>query len=327
LKRLFSYLSRFRHIPRDPACAIELPKNPRGLPTSNIKEREVQLLLESVSTENPLGLRDRAILETLYSTGVRNKELRYVKAQDIDFEMGLLRVNNPKGGALYQRVIAIGKTALYWVQQYLRKSRPLLLKWRNGERGNGEGGIGETFVNKSFPKPFQKTLTGSHAVLGTACDQKKLRKKSYPPVTASDQKTLTGEKVLNGEKALNGKNFKMQHWRESDYLFLNKAGGQMSATGLLGVVKNALLRARIRNPSIVTHSFRVACATGMLKGKGQSMKGADIKWVQEQLGHTNIQSTSKYLRLVPGELKRIHTLYHPRESSRKVPPKTTKTNL
>jgi integrase/recombinase XerD len=234
LKKLFTYLSRYRHIPRDPTCVIDLPKNPRGLPTSGIKDRELQLLLESPSLEAPLGIRDRALLETLYSTGVRNKELRFVRIQDLDFEMGLLRIHTPKGGAQFQRVIAIGQTALFWIQRYLQETRSLLLK------------------NK-----------------------------------------------------------------DSEYLFLNKEGERMSGSALLQIVKNALHQSHIKNPRIVTHSFRVACATGMLKGKGQNLQGADIKWVQEQLGHNNIQSTARYLRLVPGELKRIHTLHHPRENSRK----------
>jgi integrase/recombinase XerD len=290
LKRLFSHLARFRHIRRDPASAIELPKNPRGLPTSGIKDREIQLLLESASTDTQFGLRDRAILETLYSTGVRNKELRFVKVQDIDFEMGLLRINTPKGGALYQRVIAIGKNALYWVQRYLKESRSLFLKWgtkkeemRNGKAESEEDGRDENREKKNGEKGNGETLL---------------------PVTASDKKTLA-----------------------RDYLFLNKEGSRMSSEAMLRVVKNALFRSKLRNPRIVTHSFRVACATGMLKGRGQKMQGADIKWVQEQLGHANIQSTSKYLRLVPGELKRIHSLHHPRENYRNVMPKTTKTNL
>ncbi|GAG91261.1 unnamed protein product, partial [marine sediment metagenome] len=59
--------------------------------------------------------------------------------------------------------------------------------------------------------------------------------------------------------------------------------------------------------NIVTHSMRVGCATGMLKS------GANIKYVQEQLGHRSIESTEKYIRLMPVDLKKVHSKTHPRE--------------
>ncbi|EKD27115.1 MAG: Tyrosine recombinase XerD [uncultured bacterium] len=93
---------------------------------------------------------------------------------------------------------------------------------------------------------------------------------------------------------------------KSEYMFVNRLGKPFSTATVLIAVKNKLRRLHFKKKQIVTHSFRVACGTEMLK------QGANLKIVQEQLGHRIIASTEKYIRLVPTDLKKAHEKYHPR---------------
>ena len=85
----------------------------------------------------------------------------------------------------------------------------------------------------------------------------------------------------------------------------------MSKSNILNIIKTCALKAGLKR-RIVTHSFRVTCATEMLRNR------ADIKYVQQQLGHVSIQTTEKYLRLMPGDLKKVHEKCHPRERNEKL---------
>lgn len=90
------------------------------------------------------------------------------------------------------------------------------------------------------------------------------------------------------------------------YLFLTAAGERLRRDNLSIIIRKYLLLTGLRK-QITSHSFRVSCATHMLDN------GADIRYVQEQLGHKDIRTTQIYTRLIPKGLKRIHTIYHPRE--------------
>lgn len=94
----------------------------------------------------------------------------------------------------------------------------------------------------------------------------------------------------------------------SDWLFLSTRNCKMKRQAINCVVKKYAYQAGLRK-MITTHSFRVTCGTHMLKND------ADIRYVQEQLGHRSIRTTQDYTRLVPKDLKRIHGLCHPREKN------------
>lgn len=95
--------------------------------------------------------------------------------------------------------------------------------------------------------------------------------------------------------------------KTSVHLFINKEGEEYERNTIWRIVKNHINKTSLKNKKISTHSFRVSCATEMLK------RGANIKIVQEMLGHRKIESTSRYLRLVPTDLKKNHKKYHPSE--------------
>ena len=124
VKGYFSWLTKHRHLLSNPASELELPRAERRLPpVLNLEEVERVLALADVAT--PFGLRDRAMLETLFSTGIRRMELAHLKLYDIDVDAGTVLVRQGKGKA--DRLIPIGERALSWIDKYLVEARPLLV--------------------------------------------------------------------------------------------------------------------------------------------------------------------------------------------------------
>lgn len=223
IRSFFRFLVKYDYLQCDPTSTLDLPKSNSGLPHSYMTEREVKLILDQPDLSTPMGIRDRAILEALYSTGVRVNELIHIEMSHVDITNGLVRIEHPKGGRSYQRVIPIGKVATHYIQQYLLKVRP--------------------YIKNHLSK---------------------------------------------------------------EYLFLSLTGNRMEKGRVLDIVKRCLYKSGLRK-RISTHSFRVTCATHMLKND------ADIRYVQEQLGHKSIRTTQGYTRLVPKDLKAVHSRCHPRE--------------
>jgi integrase/recombinase XerD len=124
----------------DPTLNLESPKVRRSLP-SYLRMEDVDRLLNQPDPSTPQGLRDRAILEVLYSTGLRVSELVHLKVSDLEMRMGCLRCIG-KGDK--ERLVPVGRKALAAVQAYLGKSRPLLLRGR--EAGKTTPWL---FVNRS----------------------------------------------------------------------------------------------------------------------------------------------------------------------------------
>lgn len=122
--RWFRWLVRNHHILYNPASDLDLPRLEKRIPRTifSVEETERVLLVPDVNT--PLGLRDRAMLETFYSTGIRRKELIRLKLYDLDRERATLTIRQGKGKK--DRMIPIGERALAWVEKYLREARPQL---------------------------------------------------------------------------------------------------------------------------------------------------------------------------------------------------------
>ena len=122
LKQLFRWLARNNYILSNPASELELPKVEKRLPKYLLTASEAEKVLSQADISTPRGIRDRALLETLYSTGMRRAELSRVKVHDIDTERGTLAVRQGKGRK--DRMIPIGERAALWVERYLRDVRP-----------------------------------------------------------------------------------------------------------------------------------------------------------------------------------------------------------
>jgi len=219
VKSFFRWLTREHYILFNPASELELAKRQRKLPRAILSQPEVELLLSQTDLDDIYGIRDRAMMEVLYSTGIRRMEVVNLKLHDIDKTWGTVFINQGKGQK--DRVVPIGNRALAWVNKYQEDVRPQLL-------------IGD-----------------------------------------------------------------------DDYtLFLNQYGEKMSMDGLSRKVRIYLKQANIDKPGSC-HLFRHSMATHMLEN------GADIRYIQELLGHANLDTTQIYTHVSIKKLKAIHTATHP----------------
>jgi len=121
MKGLCRWLVRENLLPSNPASELMLPKPLRQLPRSILSFAEVERILAQPDIETPVGLRDRAMMELLYSTGLRRLELVGLTSGDIDFTRRLLLVRHGKGGS--DRYVPIGERALDWLMRYLDEAR------------------------------------------------------------------------------------------------------------------------------------------------------------------------------------------------------------
>lgn len=125
LKVWFKWLTHRKYIPRDPAAELELPRVGYKLPNVMNKD-EAERVLSQPNTGEPLGIRDRAMLEMLYSSGLRRMELLHLKLYDVDQKHGLVTVREGKGKR--DRVVPIGERALAWLDLYLNRLRSEIVK-------------------------------------------------------------------------------------------------------------------------------------------------------------------------------------------------------
>jgi integrase/recombinase XerD len=212
------FLARERILKSDPTGLIDSPKLWRKIPDA-LSLNEVDALIAQPNIRDKQGIRDKAILETLYATGMRVSEAVNLKLDNVNLDIGFLRCIG-KGNK--ERVIPIGKKAVNSIQRYLKITRPRLLKKR-----------------------------------------------------------------------------------ESEFLFLNRFGKKISRQSLWKIIKRYAKAARIKKP-IKPHMLRHSFATHLLE------RGADLRSVQEMLGHSNISTTQIYTHINKDRLKTIHKMFHPR---------------
>ncbi|NUF28497.1 site-specific tyrosine recombinase XerD [Gilliamella sp. ESL0254] len=123
-KRFFQYLYQENYRTDDPSAVLSSPKLPQKLP-KDLTESQVSELLESPSIEDPIELRDKAMLEVLYATGLRVSELVNLEISDISLRQGVVRVIG-KGNK--ERLVPLGEEAIYWLEYYFKYARNDLLK-------------------------------------------------------------------------------------------------------------------------------------------------------------------------------------------------------
>ncbi len=126
LKRFYRYCLRQGRIRSDPTLKIDTPKLPRSLPKS-LTEEDVEGLLGAPDVEQALGLRDKAMIETIYASGLRVSELVTLKLGQVSQDMGVVRV---VGKGSKERLVPLGEEALAWIRRYVREARPRLLAGR-----------------------------------------------------------------------------------------------------------------------------------------------------------------------------------------------------
>jgi integrase/recombinase XerD len=218
IRMFHRFLSRERILKADPSSLIDSPKLYMKIPDA-LSLNEVETLLEQPDARSKQGTRDRAILETMYATGMRVSEVAGLKKDNVNLDIGFLRCIG-KGNK--ERIIPLGKKAIAGIKRYLEISRPHLLK--------------------------DKT---------------------------------------------------------TDFLFLNRFGKSISRQSMWKLIRKYAKSARIKRP-IKPHTLRHSFATHLLE------RGADLRSVQEMLGHSNISTTQIYTHINKERLKSVHKMFHPR---------------
>lgn len=219
LKHLYRYLVAAGRATADITEAMELPRAKRHLPDA-LTVDEMQRLFDIIDLSSPNGIRNRAMLETMYACGLRVSETATLRQRDILAEMEIVRVF---GKGSKERIVPIGLSALEWIRRYQAEARGSLVK------------TGET----------------------------------------------------------------------DDILFLNYRGKPLSRMGIWKIINEAATAAGIEK-HVHPHMFRHSFATHLIEG------GADLRAVQEMLGHADIATTQIYTHIDRAYIKEVHTLFHPR---------------
>ncbi len=218
LRMFYRFLVRERLIKTDVSSYIDSPRLWKKIPDV-LNFDEVEKLIEAPDLNTPQGIRDRAILELMYATGMRVSEVSNIRYSDVNRDVGFVRC---LGKGRKERLIPLGKQAITAIGRYVNNVRPKQIK----------GG-------------------------------------------------------------------------EPQELFLNRSGKKISRISLWKLVKGYARKARIKKeirPHLLRHSF----ATHLLE------RGADLRSVQEMLGHADISTTQIYTHVNRDRLKSIHKMFHPR---------------
>ena len=224
LKKFFLYLSKRDLILRDPTIIITFPKEEQRLPRNILSEKEVFKLLENTKLRDPVSIRNRAIIETFYATGMRTSELCNLKVNDVDLKEQVVTIVKGKGNK--SRVVPLGQYGSYYISLYLEKARKYMLKGKRDDPG---------------------------------------------------------------------------------YLFLSLRGNPFNKSTINKSVMRSIRNKIKLNKQISCYTFRHSIATHLLKNK------VDIMYIASLLGHASLRTTQRYLHVEISDLKKMHSLYHPRE--------------
>ncbi|MEJ7805890.1 MAG: site-specific tyrosine recombinase XerC [Telluria sp.] len=118
----FRWMVRQNHLLHNPAADLELPKKPKSLPKTILSVQQVETIINQADPTILLGIRNRAVMEVFYSTGIRRMELMHLKQYDLDTERGTLMIRQGKGRK--DRFLPIGERACKWTDKYLLEVRP-----------------------------------------------------------------------------------------------------------------------------------------------------------------------------------------------------------
>ena len=232
---LFITLSRHEMIFTNPMEQTDIYIREKSGVKVILSEKEMELFLNSIAITTGFGLRDRALFELMYVTGMRIGEVRRLDVAHIDFSLNEVYIQKSKNSK--DRIVPLGRVAKRFLEKWVKKVRLYFLKEVKDDPGA---------------------------------------------------------------------------------LFLSEKGARMAASTIRYRLKRCLKIAGIEKKGISPHSLRHTCATHLLAG------GADIRFVQELLGHESIETTVTYTKGVVAGLKKVHKMHHPRENQLYIEESSTK---
>ena len=156
IKSFFQWMARQNHLLHNPASEIVLPRMGTRLPKYVLNAEEAERVIQQPDIGQPEGLRDRAILETFYATGMRRMELAHLKIYDLDNDRGTVTIRQGKGRK--DRVIPIGERALAWINKYLQEARAGMLT------GSDAGDVFLNWVGEPFERKQLTALVRRHLI-------------------------------------------------------------------------------------------------------------------------------------------------------------------
>ncbi len=157
LQRFFRWLCKENHLLANPAADLELPRKPAKTLPKALSVEEIAALMATADTTDVLGIRDRCMLELLYSCGLRRSELTGLDIDDVDPQRGLVTVRKGKGGK--SRVLPLGDVAKHWFERYRDEARPRL-ELDHGERALFLSGYGMRLNPNYVGNWVKRTMTG-----------------------------------------------------------------------------------------------------------------------------------------------------------------------
>ncbi|MFC3654129.1 site-specific tyrosine recombinase XerC [Dyella humi] len=162
LKTFFKWMARENHILYNPASELELPRQPKRLPRALLSVEDIEAILREAMPDTASGLRDRAMLELVYSTGLRRMEVTRLAIYDVDLSRRLVLVREGKGKK--DRMVPLGERAAAWVIKYLAEARPALLVADNTSLFITD--LGETILPENLASKVKRYMqrAGIHKV-------------------------------------------------------------------------------------------------------------------------------------------------------------------
>lgn len=242
LRSFFTYLLEKGYISTNPVRSITTPKVSRPLPPVP-QVQEVEQLFQGITGVDILSIRDLAILETLYATGIRVSELVRLRLRDIDLEDRRIKI---RGKGNKERIVVFGEPSAEALQHYLSRRHELL--------------------------------------------------EHHQASSGTSQQSLQGNAGTSGAK--------------NESIFLNYKGTPLSARSVQKIIKKYVVREQL-DRKLSPHSFRHAFASHLLNA------GADLRVIQELLGHESLSTTQRYTHVSIDNLMDVYTRAHPKAEDKK----------
>jgi len=224
MRAFFTFLVDQDLVLKNPAASLTLPKEEQRLTRNILSEKEVMRLLETLGGNDPVSIRNRAIVELFYGCGLRTSELCQLKVQDADFQEQTVIILKGKGGK--SRVVPIGQYAVHYLQRYLEHGRKYMIKGKRTDPG---------------------------------------------------------------------------------FLFLSQRGNPFNSTTINKSVMRSAARKIGTKKYLSCYTMRHSVATHLLANH------VDITYIARLLGHASLRTTQRYVHVEIGDLKKMHSQYHPRE--------------